>query len=61
MTINPAAGPLIVISELLRNVVKRAPMMAVKTPPSDGNPLASEILQFGSSMAWMAPTLQLVG
>ena len=36
ITISPAAGPLIVSSELLKNVVRMAPMMAVNTPEIAG-------------------------
>ena len=36
ITIKPAAGPLIVSSELLMNVVMTAPMMAVKMPAMGG-------------------------
>ena len=36
ITIRPAAGPLIVSSELLRNVVTSAPMIAVKMPAIGG-------------------------
>jgi hypothetical protein len=43
MTIKPAAGPLMVSSELLINVVIIEPIMAVKMPASGGYPLASEI------------------
>lgn len=43
MTIIPAAGPLMVISELLKSVATTDPMMAVKIPASGGNPLASEM------------------
>ncbi len=38
IAIKPAAGPLIVSSELLMNVVTIPPMMAVNTPPMGGYP-----------------------
>jgi hypothetical protein len=42
-TINPAAGPLIVSSELLTSVATIEPTTAVKMPAIGGKPLALEI------------------
>ena len=43
ITISPAAGPLIVSSELLISDVTIAPTMAVNTPAIGGKPLAIEM------------------
>jgi hypothetical protein len=43
MTIKPAAGPLIVNSELLRNGVSIPPTIAVKIPAIGGTPEATEM------------------
>ena len=43
MTIMPAAGPLMVSSELLRNGVSMPPMTAVKMPAMGGTPEATEM------------------
>jgi hypothetical protein len=49
ITINPAAGPLIVICELLMNAVMIPPAMAVKMPASGGQPLAPEMPRHNGS------------
>src|SRR5688572_7846239 len=49
MTINPAAGPLIVNSELLMHDVTIAPTIAVKTPAMAGYPDASAIPRHNGS------------
>ena len=43
ITIMPAAGPLMVSSELLMKLVTIAPTTAVNTPATGGKPLANEM------------------